>query len=380
MKKMGFALLTSLLLGVMSASRAELPAETLKLETLPFPPKPHWVYVVDVGFSHMTESRVSLVDTEKQEVIGMVTTGLVAGVGTSPDKKELYVTETFYSRGSRGERTDVLTIYDTSELKPIGEVILPNKRFISVTMPYGTVVTADGRFLLQFNFSPATSVSVVDLKSRQFVGEIATPGCSMMYPAASGRAFSMLCSDGKLLTVKLDDSGKPVSQQKGGQAFFNPDSDSINVAPARLKNQLFFVSFLGEVHPLDVAADQPSAGNTWSLLNAADKKNNWRPGGWQYVTANEALGRLYVAMHQGKTGTHKDPASEIWVYDLKNNTRIQRIHAKTPVVSLLTGPGQQPLLYALGADGSVHAYDARSGRYKSTVKGVAETAMVMMNP
>ena len=151
MRRIAIAAAAALLLISSAPSRAELPADTLKLEKLPTPPKPHWVYVVDIVFNHMTEGKILLVDGDRKDVLGMITTGFLAGLAASPDQKELYVTETFYSRGTRGERTDVVTIYATDELKPVGEIVIPNKRFISVTMPYGTVVTPGGRFLLQFN-------------------------------------------------------------------------------------------------------------------------------------------------------------------------------------------------------------------------------------
>jgi len=201
-----------------------------------------------------------------------------------------------------------------------------------------------------------------------------------MYPAASSRAFSMICSDGKLLTSTLDETGKFVAQNMSDARVFDPDKDSLNVAPARMKDTLFFVSFLGSVHPVGVGADTPAIGEPWSLLNATDRVQSWRPGGWQYVAANEELGRLYVAMHKGKDGSHKDPGSEIWVYDLKTRARIQRIKAMTPVISLLTSRDDRPLLYALGAEGHLHVYDAANGKYKGTIKSVAETAMVMVNP
>ena len=379
MRRVCIIALAFFLLGAATA-RAELPADTLKAAVLPTPPGPHWVYLVDMGFAHMTEGRIILVNGDRKDVLGMVTTGFLAGVAHSPDHKELYVTETFYARGTRGERTDVMTIYRTDELKPIGEVIIPNKRFIAVTMPYGTVTTPDGRFLLQFNYTPATSVSVVDLKNRSFAGEIATPGCYLMYPAASSRAFSMICSDGKLLTVKLDESGRPVTQTMSGAPFFDPDKESLNVAPARVHHTLLFVSFHGVVHPLDLATDTPVVEKPWPLLAAKDKARSWRPGGWQYVAADDKLGRLYVAMHRGKDGSHKDPGTEIWVYNLKTHARIQRIRAKTPVVSLLTSRDDHPLLYALGAGGDLHVYDAATGRYRGSLDHAAETAMVMVNP
>lgn len=359
---------------------AVLPADQLKAEVLPTPPSPHWLYAVDIVFSSMTEGKIVLIDADSRRMLGMMSTGIVAGFAPSPDKKELYVTDTFYSRGTRGERTDVVTIYNTDELKPIAEIAIPPKRFLSLTVPYGTINTPDGRFLLVFNFTPATSVSVVDLKSRKFVGEIATPGCSLTYPTRDSRGFAMLCADGHLLTVRLDDTGASAGQKTSDQRFFDPDKESLNVTPARLGEHYFFVSFLGVVHGLDLTRDKPAYDEPWSLLSNADRHAGWRPGGWQEAAANQVLNRLYVVMHKGGEGTHKDPGPEVWVYDLATHKRIQRIHMKTPVVSVLTSTDDHPLLYGVGADGAVHVYDARTGTYKGSVKGLLQTAVVLANP
>ena len=100
----------------------------------------------------------------------------------SQDKSELYVAETFWSRGSRGDRTDVVTIYDAKTLEPTGEVMLPAGRFLVVPKKHNPTLTTDGRYLLSFNMDPAFSLSVVDIKARKYVGEIETGGCSLAYP------------------------------------------------------------------------------------------------------------------------------------------------------------------------------------------------------
>ncbi|MBS0327998.1 MAG: amine dehydrogenase [Proteobacteria bacterium] len=359
---------------------AVLPADHLKAEVLPSPPHPHWVYAVDIVFGEMTEGKIVLIDGDTRRMLGMISTGMTVGFAPSPDQKELYVTDTFYSRGTRGDRTDVVTIVSTDELKPIAEVPIPPKRFLSLTVPYGTITTPDGRFLLVFNFTPATSVSVVDLKSRKFVGEIATPGCSLAYPAQDSRGFSMLCADGHLLTVRLDDTGASTGQKVSDRRFFDPEKESLNVTPARLGAHYFFISFLGLVHGLDLSGVAPAFDEPWSLLSDADRRAGWRPGGWQESAVNRALNRLYVVMHRGGNGTHKDPGPEVWSYDLATHRRIQRIRMKTPVTGVLTSLDDQPLLYGLGADSSVQVYDARTGTYRGSAKGLLQTSVVLANP
>lgn len=373
----------ALILLMLVASRpgfAELPPDRLSAKALPTLANPHWVYVVDIVFNHMTDGKIILVDGDTQNVLGMMNTGMSAGLAVAPDKRELYVSETYYSHGTRGERIELVTIYSPSELKPVAEIPIPPKRLLSVNMPYGTILTADGRFLLVFNFTPATSVSVVDVKSRKFVGEVATPGCSLIYPAAKGHRFSMLCSDGRMLTVALDDSGKPVSQKKSDKPLLDADRDSVNVLPGRTRDRFYFVSFLGMVHAVDVSGEEPRFEQPWSLLTEADKAESWRPGGWQYTAANERLNYLYVAMHKGGEGSHKEPGTEIWVFDLKAKKRVNRIALKTPVTGLLTSTDDKPLLYGIGADNNLQVFDAASGAPLGGVQGFADTPIFMVNP
>lgn len=79
--------------------------------------------------------------------------------------------------------------------------------------------TANGRFVLVQNATPATSITVVDLSERKVAGQIATPGCWGTLPAASHPArLAMLCGDGKIATVTLDDKGQVVDRHTGDLA------------------------------------------------------------------------------------------------------------------------------------------------------------------
>ena len=60
----------------------------------------------------------------------------------------------------------------------------------------------NGRHLAVFNMTPAQSVSIVDVRSRTFAGEISTPGCAVIMPVAN-RDFMMICGDGTLQLIRL---------------------------------------------------------------------------------------------------------------------------------------------------------------------------------
>src|SRR5690606_26752246 len=117
-----------------------------------------------------------------------------------------YVPETHYSRGSRGEHTDLVTFYNVETLSPVAEVVIPPRRAQN-SMPIGNAAISDDEdFIAIFNMMPAQSISIVDIKHRRFVEEIDTPGCSLVYGAGKHR-FMMLCGDGSLMFVLLNDDG-----------------------------------------------------------------------------------------------------------------------------------------------------------------------------
>ena len=125
--------LSLLVLGLNSA-RADLPADTgIGQTTLAFPAEPHRAFVVDVEFESFVAGRVTVVDPDQKRVLGMVPTGFAAPSALSHDGKLIYSADIWYSRGTRGTRTDVLTAWDSSTLSPAWEVLIPNKRAESLT-------------------------------------------------------------------------------------------------------------------------------------------------------------------------------------------------------------------------------------------------------
>ena len=83
----------------------------------------------------------------------------------------------------------MLTIYESRHLAPIGEVILPTKRQLSIPDSSEMAVTPDGHFVLVTNVTPATSVTLVDIQNRSVAGEIETSGCSSTKRGTSGATW-----------------------------------------------------------------------------------------------------------------------------------------------------------------------------------------------
>jgi methylamine dehydrogenase heavy chain len=324
-------LLCALLLA--GAARAEFPAEaTGAVEVLPARLGPHWAWAADPVLR-----RIALVDLEGGRTLGMLDGGFGITSGLFPTRRrEIYLPETHYSRGSRGERTDVVTIYDAGRLAPVAEVRIPPGRAINVLPSANAALSDDERFAAVFDYTPATSLSIVDVERRVFAGEIATPGCSLAY-AAGPRRFAMLCSDGALLTIRLDESGREAGRQRS-QPFFDPVRDPVTEKAVRHGHQWLFVSFEGLVHPVDVSGETPSFGERWSLLDSADRAEGWRIGGQQHLALHGPTGRLYSLVHQGGPDTHKDPGTELWVYDVASRRRLQRIVLRSPGFTYLGVP------------------------------------------
>jgi methylamine dehydrogenase heavy chain len=324
---MSLLLALVLLVGV---ARGDEGADPLgRVLSLPPRPGPHWIWVSDLVLQ-----RTVLFDTDTGNMLGMLSAGMgIVAPVFAPDHREIYLAETYYSRGTRGERTDIVTVYDASSLLPIAEIPLPPKRADHASGVASNAITDDGRFLAVFNLTPATSISVVDLGARRLTAEIATPGCSLVYPAGA-RRFLMLCGDGSLMSVTLDDAGQEKTKERSAP-FFDPNVDPVTEKAARAGNQWLFISFAGVLHPVDISGDVPSFGKAWSIVSEEDKRASWRIGGTQQLAVHAPSGRLYALMHQGGKDTHKDPGTEVWVFDIATHARVQRIALKSPIAGFV---------------------------------------------
>ena len=109
---------------VRSAVPPPVSADPLgRVATLPPTASPHWVWVNDFVFPHMPDGQAILVDGDSGRFLGMLSTGFgFSRLVLAKDGKIVFSPETYFSRGTRGTRTDVVTMYDPVHLAPIGEI------------------------------------------------------------------------------------------------------------------------------------------------------------------------------------------------------------------------------------------------------------------
>ncbi|RIL06619.1 MAG: hypothetical protein DCC71_06050 [Proteobacteria bacterium] len=382
------------------ASRA---ADSLgQVETLPAQPGPHWLWVGDILLR-----RAAIVDGGTGAFLGQIPggVGIIAPL-RSPDGREIYLAETHYARGTRGARTDLVSVRDAVTLQPVAEVEIPPKRGEHTSWVGGSALSDDGRFAAVANMNPATSLSIVDVAERRFAGEIDTPGCALVY-AAGPRRFLSLCGDGTALVVTLDERGAEASKVRTAR-FFDAQADPVMDKPVRRGGEWLFVSFAGVVHPVDVSGDAVRFGETWRLV--ADADAGWRTGGMQNLALHAPSGRLYALMNQAEQGAHKAPGTEVWVFDVATRERVQRIALRGPAAAFVAEqakiePGgaldwllqralpndgmeriavtqdDAPLLFAAsGFPSTLAVYDARSGAHLRDVREIGIALSLLQLP
>lgn len=369
--------LSLLVLGLNSA-RADLPADTgIGQTTLAFPAEPHRAFVVDVEFESFVAGRVTVVDPDQKRVLGMVPTGFAAPSALSHDKKTLYAADIWYSRGTRGTRTDVLTAWDTSTLSPAWEVLIPNKRAESLTQRYGLKTSGDDRFVYVYNFTPSTSVTVVDTQTKAVATEIAIPGCVLNYPVGK-RRFASLCGDGSLQVVTINDQGQETARSR--TPFFDPNAEKLVERAVNVGDTYYFTTTTGTVRAVDFSGDAPKILPNWSLTTDEEKKAGWAPGGWQLMAVAPKLNRLYVLMHDAHEPMKwEDPSTLIWAFDLKTGKKIATLDAPAPIWSMQATGDDKPLLLGTDVEGGLQIFDLKTNKHTGSMAKVAKTATQVMS-
>jgi methylamine dehydrogenase heavy chain len=319
------------------------PTEGVGVRKMPAP-NPHWVLIDAPLYGNFVVSQVYVVDGDSRKIVGMLTAGMISTAAISPDHSRIFVGDTFFSRGTRGSRTDVITVYDAKSLDPVSEIAIAPKRQLASPDNLQLGATSDGRLLLVANMTPATSVTVIDLAAAKVLGEIAIAGCAE-FQLTGKRQFASLCGDGSILMVNFDDNGKAVSEKRSS-VFFNAEKDPIFASPAIINSENYYVTYHGVVHPVDMSSDPPSPGPTWSLTTDQERAAGWRPGGSQPIWGHSASGLMYALMHQGGEWTHKQPGPEIWVFNAKEGKRIERLSLPEPASAIFVSPDTSPLIFA----------------------------------
>ena len=337
-------IVTTCMLALSTPLWADLPNDTVG--TIPAITAKQRIYIADIAINHISDGKLHVVDADTGNYLGVIGTGFTGQFILSNDKREIIVATGYLSRGQRGDRADVIEVWDADTLTFKYEIPISEKRAMALNYEGLLRLSADGRWLFVQNATPATSVTVVDMQAKKDLGEISMPGCWAIYPAKSNsKRFASLCGEGNVTTVTIDDSGKEASRTASGK-FFDPDGDAWFMQGEQDGDRYHFVSFKGNVATVNVGGDTATLEGTWPLVAKGDHKKAWRPGGYQPLAVHSGTNRLYVAMHSGGVeGSHKNPANEIWVFDTQSKKRLARLPGNSATALETSADGKK--LYAI---------------------------------
>ena len=320
------------------------------------PPSPSWFIIKNVMGS------ASIFDAADGEMLGTLSlTPWTPTVSRHRERGEIYAAEVFYARQHDGERTDVLRIYAHETLAPVAEVPIPAK--VASLHRHYMALLSGGRYVVVFNMTPAQSVTVVDVVERRFVGEISTPGCANTM-AAGERGFLMVCGNGTLQWIGLDEDGEEASRVRS-EVFFDVDNDPLLGKPVASGDGWQFMTFEGQVMRASVADGSIVVSDAWSLIGEDDQ--GWRPGGTQPFTVHDELGLMVVLTHEGEKDTPDEAGTEAWVFHQDGQRRVGKIEFEEPVGSVHVVEGEVPLLLA-NSGSNVLVYDLATGRLERTIE------------
>jgi methylamine dehydrogenase heavy chain len=201
--------------------------EAIEPETLTvqerIPEGPHF-YVMDMGINGL--SPIYVFNADDLSLVGSIGTGTLATMKMSADKSTLYSASVYLSRYTYGDLEAVVHAWDPQTLQLKKEFMVSPKLAQALSQRGTLNVSADGRYLITQNATPATSVSIADAEAGKDLAEIPTPGCWTAYPSEQGTAFTMLCGDGTLAKFTYDASGTAGAPGKS-EKIFDADKDPL---------------------------------------------------------------------------------------------------------------------------------------------------------
>jgi methylamine dehydrogenase heavy chain len=348
-----------------AAAAPPLPLEQSDTAVLP-PSNPHRFFLLNAFGSGLT----TIIDGDDA---GLRTIGTVPGawngiISLSHTADKIYVAETYWSHGNRGQRADMLTVYDGTTLKMDREIALPG-RFIVNPKTQQLATSDDGELGYVYDMVPASAIHVVDLVEGKLLTSVDIPGCALAY-AYGKRSFATVCGDGTIGVVTVPPTG--TAKAVFSKPFFKANEDPVfdNSVVDRTTGEGWLMTYSGHIFPVQLGATAV-VGKPWSITVAAGMPDTgtgvqelaWRPGGAEMLALHRADRQLYVLMHPGNYWTQKANGTEVWVLDGERHTLIRRIKLDDPGYGIIVTQDEKPLLFVIGSgwSGTITAYDATTG-------------------
>lgn len=318
------------------------------------------VYVLDPGHFQMT-STVYSIEGKTTKLLGMTDAGKLPHVMPASDGRFVAIASTMYSRVAAGKRDDYLQLIDPRTHNVLADIDIPEGRFLTGVLERLASISSDDKHVLFQQFSPSPAVGLVDLEKKAFVKMIDVPDCYHVFPTPK-QNFFMHCRDGSLLQVSYDDKGN--AKQKNTKVFHAENEYLLNQPYySNSSGRLAYSTYEGRILQAKLSDSGAEFLKPFEVFTDKEKKDKWRPGGWQTLTYHKARNELYVLADQREKWTHKTPSRFVFVVDGTTGKRLRKIELKHEIDSIAVSQDADPYLYAVSAEAkSLFTFDARSGK------------------
>ncbi|HEX7821950.1 MAG TPA: amine dehydrogenase large subunit [Sphingobium sp.] len=346
---------------------ASIPeAEENDVATLP-PIGPHWAFI-----TNWLRGGIRIVDGDSGKMLGMIHSAPFSDFAIDPAGAFFYVAETMWSRGNRGTRQDLLTIYDAHSLKIVSEIPLTGRLLIG-NRPLNLSISPDGKYGFVYNLDPSTTIQVVNLVKRRLASSVEVPGCGLAI-AGTGVSTASLCSDGSMATIAYNSksSGTP----SRSPVFFSAEADPIfdNSFADRRSGKAIFLTYSGLIREVSISAT-PVIGEPWSIQQAAGMPIvttdallvNWLPGGREPIAFNRKTGKAYILMHMGEYWSQKASGTELWEVDVAARKILRRKRLAKPIAAVAVTQDTNPVLMLVDEDDRLLVLDGETFEQKHEV-------------
>ncbi len=323
----------------------------------------------------------TIVDGRSRKVEGVLYAGAAPVIDVAPEGRRIFVAETYFSRGNRGTRVDLVSIYDGRTLELLSEIPVPGRLIAGGRSNY-FALSGSGRRAYVYDFDPATKVHVVDTERRRLLSTIEIPGCGLVYPVRDD-GFATLCADGSIAFVPVDTRGR--GEIIRSAPVFDAERDPVfeESLVDRQTGEGLLVTLTGRVIPASLGREI-RFGEPWSLQQAAGlapattgvQHRTWRPGGRRPFAFHRASGRLFVLMHEGKHWSHYDPGTEVWVVDVGERRVVARHPLPTAGRLVGVSEGEDPLLFVAGEGDWLWVLEPASGKILGQLPEIRRPGMI----
>lgn len=356
-----------------TSEATQAPQPQVPVTATPAPLSESAIYVLDPQDGELV-SRIWVVDPQAQKVVRSFPARYTPDVAFSPDGRQLYVADGYYTQVIRGEWRDVLSVYDARSGELLHDEVPVLDRLMYKVLPHNRqylFLSPEGRRLFVRKYGDPDvhrlRLTVLDTGTFDVLAEYPACVSGDLWPLSGGR---LLCVDGA--TVQFVEA---LSGEVARTVYLPLGEVASAVGPAG--ERLYLVSADARVAVMDVEVEPPQlTGDPVSL----DAPPGAKVAEGQIVLSPNGA-RLYVRFLTGNWRTEGlDAADEIWAFDTRTWEKVGAFEPPAPTWDMaLSADGRQLYTVSPWAQ-ALSIFDTTTFREIGVIRDLGETPALIVVP